>query len=187
MARRKEAGKPLDSAVSERLVQLAELYKKVEEVIGSAQLARQWMKMPRAVFKDRTPFELETTELGACEVEDVLLRVEHGVFYWGRFMNVWRLVSPTWAVTAFDGEGSRRTGGRWNSKGVPVVYMASSLSLAALELLVRIDYEQALRDYVAIQVTCDDELVLSVSPGSLPKYWMQPDHIPYTQNRGMPG
>ena len=49
-----------------------------------------------------------------------------------------RLVSPQYVDNAFDGEGARRYGGRWNSKGTSIVYAASSLALAALEMLVHL-------------------------------------------------
>jgi putative toxin-antitoxin system antitoxin component (TIGR02293 family) len=81
IARRKEAGKPLDRTTSERLVRLAGLYARAAEVIGDERLARQWMQTPREAFAGKTPFEMAQTELGAREVEDLLLRVEHGVFY----------------------------------------------------------------------------------------------------------
>ncbi len=38
----------------------------------------------------------------------------------------------------YDGEGARRAGGRWNSKGVAVVYMSENRSLALLEILVHL-------------------------------------------------
>lgn len=63
-------------------------------------------------------------------------------------MRTWRLTTARHAHTAFTGEGARRYGGRWNAKGVPVVYTAGSLSLAMLEMLVQ---DQPLRArYVAI-------------------------------------
>jgi RES domain-containing protein len=37
---------------------------------------------------------------------------------------------------ALSGEGARRYGGRWNEKGIPVVYLSSHLGLAALEKFV---------------------------------------------------
>ena len=79
--RRGEAGTNLDAVPSERLVRLADLYARASEVVGDDDLARQWMQTPRQVFGDKTPFELAGSELGAREVEDLLLRVEHGVFY----------------------------------------------------------------------------------------------------------
>ena len=51
-------------------------------------------------------------------------------------MQVWRLCRARHASTAFDGEGARLYGGRWNHKGQPMVYTSATLSLAALEVMV---------------------------------------------------
>jgi RES domain-containing protein len=40
----------------------------------------------------------------------------------------WRIVKAKHATTAFSGEGAAKTGGRWNSRGVPVVYASSTKS-----------------------------------------------------------
>lgn len=50
-------------------------------------------------------------------------------------MRVWRLMKAEHAP-GLDGEGARRFGGRWNSAGRPMVYCASSLALATLEVFV---------------------------------------------------
>lgn len=50
---------------------------------------------------------------------------------------VWRMVTARFIDTAFSGEGARRYSGRWNHKGVPLVYTAGSQSLAMLEMLVQ--------------------------------------------------
>ncbi|WP_144431164.1 RES family NAD+ phosphorylase, partial [Pseudomonas syringae pv. coryli] len=49
---------------------------------------------------------------------------------------VYRLVKRKWLAQAFDGEGAKLYGGRWNSKGNACVYCAGSESLALLEVLV---------------------------------------------------
>ena len=46
---------------------------------------------------------------------------------------VWRLTTARFARSAFSGDGARLYGGRWHRKGVPLVYTASSQSLAMLE------------------------------------------------------
>lgn len=53
---------------------------------------------------------------------------------------VWRIASDAPAYEAHDlsGKGAELSGGRWNRKGSPVVYTASSLSLAALETAVHL-------------------------------------------------
>ncbi len=73
---------------------------------------------------------------------------------------------------AFDGEGARRYPGRWNAKGVPMVYCASSLSLAALEMFVHLDPDDLPDDVVSIQAEVPDELLADVvDPKSLPGGW----------------
>jgi RES domain-containing protein len=47
----------------------------------------------------------------------------------------WRIVKENYAASAFSGEGASRSGGRWNSHGIWVVYASSSRALAALQNL----------------------------------------------------
>ena len=67
----------------------------------------------------------------------------------------WRIVQAHRIASAFAGEGARRYGGRWNHKGIPIVYAAGSLSLAALELLVHLESTQILRTYASIAIEDD--------------------------------
>lgn len=48
---------------------------------------------------------------------------------------LWRIAveAPTYAAADLSGAGAKITGGRWNSKGVPVVYCATNIALATLE------------------------------------------------------
>ena len=88
-------------------------------------------------------------------------------------LRVWRLVTARFAETAFSGEGARRYGGRWNRKGVPVVYSAGSLSLAMLEMLVQ---DQPLRArYVTIPAEIPAGLKIErVDIDRLPADWRDP-------------
>jgi len=52
-------------------------------------------------------------------------------------LTVWRLVTARFEKGAFSGEGARLYGGRWNRKGVSLVYTAGSQSLAMLEMVGR--------------------------------------------------
>ena len=99
-------------------------------------------------------------------------------------VRAWRLVSERWVGTAFSGEGARLAGGRWNSKGVPVVYLGGSLALAALELLVHLDHEGALAGHFAIPVEFDDSLVAAVAENDLPEGFPAAETIPLTQRIG---
>ena len=85
-------------------------------------------------------------------------------------MKVWRLTSGR--HTAFDGEGSRLAGGRWNARGTPVVYSSESLALAALEYLVNVDPETAPRDLVAMAAVIPERLAIKkISVDGLPRGW----------------
>ncbi len=76
------------------------------------------------------------------------------------------------APTAFDGEGARRHAGRWNSEGTPVVYTASTVSLAALELLVHADVEEMPPGYAAIPVDFPNTLPIeALEIPQLPRHW----------------
>lgn len=86
-------------------------------------------------------------------------------------LTAWRLVKYRHQAQAFDGEGARLYGGRWNSPGVPVVYLAESLSLAALEILVHLQAAEPLMAYTATPVRFDARLVRTMAAASLPKRW----------------
>ena len=76
-------------------------------------------------------------------------------------MRVWRLVGQPFAETAFDGEGAARYSGRWNSRGVRVVYTADSLALATLELAVHLLGARV--GYTAIEVEIPDTSIDDVT------------------------
>jgi RES domain-containing protein len=86
---------------------------------------------------------------------------------------VWRLVTARFADTAFSGEGASRYGGRWNGKGVSMVYTAESQSLAMLEMLAQ---DEPLRArYVIISAVLPDDLkVKRISVDHLPADWRNP-------------
>ena len=71
-------------------------------------------------------------------------------------MIAWRLCRRPHAD--LSGEGARVFGGRWNSPGRPVVYLAEHPALAALELRVHLDlpFELIPADFVLIQVSVPD-------------------------------
>lgn len=83
-----------------------------------------------------------------------------------------RIVEKVFAGSAFDGEGARLYGGRWNSKGNPVVYVSQTLSQAILEILVHSDTRHLGRaEYVFVKVEFADKLVESADPVNLAKDW----------------
>ncbi|HXT12305.1 MAG TPA: antitoxin Xre/MbcA/ParS toxin-binding domain-containing protein [Candidatus Angelobacter sp.] len=72
--------KRLDPAVSDRVVRFARLMGKAIDVFGSRDDARKWLSSPQFGLGGAVPFDYATTELGAREVEDLLGRIEHGVY-----------------------------------------------------------------------------------------------------------
>ncbi|MCC5808277.1 MAG: RES domain-containing protein [Opitutales bacterium] len=76
----------------------------------------------------------------------------------------WRLVKAVHAASAFDGEGSFRFGGRWNSRGVRVVYASSSLALAALEFLVHLDTAAPVPPLVVFRMSIEVRDIASAAP-----------------------
>jgi RES domain-containing protein len=62
--------------------------------------------------------------------------------------------------TALDGEGARRVGGRWNSPGRPVVYMAQSVALAVLENLVHMSRQDYPAGYVIVRAVIPDHVLI---------------------------
>ncbi len=55
-----------------------------------------------------------------------------------------------------DGAGARLVGGRWNSSGRAVVYMAESIALAVLENLVHMTRQDFPRGYVCVAAVLPD-------------------------------
>jgi len=86
-------------------------------------------------------------------------------------ITAWRIVKAKHAAGAFDGEGARIEGGRWNSPGTPVVYTSQSAALAALEMLVHLGHGSTLLAYVLIPCTFDKAVVSRLDPKRLPKNW----------------
>ena len=82
-----------------------------------------------------------------------------------------RLVKRKHAAQSFDGAGARRFGGRWNRPGEAVVYASESLSLAALELLVHLEWGALLRHYVVCRVEFPESAVEDLPARRLPAHW----------------
>lgn len=100
-------------------------------------------------------------------------------------MRAFRLTRSAHAATPLDGEGARRAGGRWNPKGIPLVYFASSLSLAVLELLVHVDFNAVPDDLVAIRIEVPDGLpARTMRPEDLPRDWSMESGKPALQGIG---
>lgn len=80
LARRKTAAK-LTPDESERLLRLSTVFEKAVELFeGDIAAAVQWLTTPKKTFGNASPLIYSRTELGAREVENLIGRLEHGVF-----------------------------------------------------------------------------------------------------------
>jgi len=77
--RRKKAGQ-LDRMESDRLVRFMRLFARAVEALGGEEGARSWLAAPAIAFQGECPLDFADTEVGAREVEALLIRLEHGVF-----------------------------------------------------------------------------------------------------------
>lgn len=83
----------------------------------------------------------------------------------------YRIVQTHRCYSAMDGEGARLNGGRWNSEGIPAVYLAASRSLAALEILVHAPREILMLPWSVLEVEVPEECIVEVPPAVLPDKW----------------
>jgi RES domain-containing protein len=89
-------------------------------------------------------------------------------------MRFWRICRRRFAADAATGEGARLYGGRWNSRGVRVVYASTSLALAAVETFVNLEPNLQPKDLVSIEGEIPDELEISrLDPKILPPNWFK--------------
>ena len=73
-------------------------------------------------------------------------------------MRFWRICRRRYTAQASSGEGARLYGGRWNSRGVRVVYASTSLALAAVETFVNLEPNLRPADLVSIEGFIPDAL-----------------------------
>lgn len=89
-------------------------------------------------------------------------------------MLCWRIAKKKYAASAFDGEGSRRKGGRWTPRGLPAVYTAQTESLAALEQFVQIGDEGQNIHFICFKVEIPEEVrIIDIDISSLPSNWKE--------------
>jgi len=79
MQRRLEDGS-LEIGESERLWELARVFFRAIDVLESEAAAVQWFKSPIQVLGWTTPLSFARTAVGLRELENILGRIEHGVF-----------------------------------------------------------------------------------------------------------
>jgi RES domain-containing protein len=99
-------------------------------------------------------------------------------------VTAYRITKAGHAGSIWSGIGAQTFPGRWNSKGVAVVYTAQSRSLAAIEQLVHLNKPRALRGFVLASISFDDSQVRPIDPAGLPTGWDDPVDMGYVKQIG---
>lgn len=71
---------PLSQEQGGRLWKLAEILAKTTELMGDRKSAERWLNAPALALSGRVPIDLMTTQAGAEMVEQLLTRIEYGVY-----------------------------------------------------------------------------------------------------------
>lgn len=89
-------------------------------------------------------------------------------------LTAYRITHARFAGEIFTGKGARDYGGRWNSKGVSVIYTSQSRSLAAMEQLVHLIQPRVLGQFVVASITFSQRQIARVDVNKLPTNWATP-------------
>ncbi len=80
LSRRRKEGR-LQRDESDRLLRVARVVDKAVQLYeGDRATAMQWLQTPQPALDGREPLDFTRTDVGAREVEDLIGRLEHGVF-----------------------------------------------------------------------------------------------------------
>jgi putative toxin-antitoxin system antitoxin component (TIGR02293 family) len=80
LGHRKIRNEALDVAESDRAVRAARLFAFAETTFGDRERAQHWLRTPKKRFDGKAPIDMMRSELGARQVEDVLMRIDEGYF-----------------------------------------------------------------------------------------------------------
>lgn len=85
-------------------------------------------------------------------------------------MMLYRFTSEKYSAD-ISGEGARRYGGRWNSKGNAVLYCSCAVSLALLELFIHKASYDEIKTNMLLTIEVPDMPVITLSNTGLKKNW----------------
>jgi RES domain-containing protein len=99
-------------------------------------------------------------------------------------MIVYRICKEKYADN-LSGIGAELYGGRWNSKGVPMLYASSNISLCTLEMLVQINHQLVPHDFILLFIQLPTTAHCKIIFGeNLPLNWNSHPPNNHTQKIG---
>jgi RES domain-containing protein len=85
-------------------------------------------------------------------------------------MILYRIAKKKWAKD-LSGIGAKLSGGRWNPRGMPMLYTSANSSLAILEKLVHIDIDLLPTDLYITELEVPSNSIQKIMIKALPKNW----------------
>jgi RES domain-containing protein len=98
-------------------------------------------------------------------------------------MIVYRLSKSKYSAD-LSGKGAEKAGGRWNSKGVAMIYTSASRALCTAEVAVHVPLGIVPADYELVTIDIPDDSVTEAGIKDLPADWRSFPHSDSTQKLG---
>ena len=95
-------------------------------------------------------------------------------------MIVYRLSKQSF-INDLSGYGAEKTGGRWNSKGIAVLYTAASRALAVVEVAVHVPVGIIPTNYFIATIEIPENDILELAVKDLPANWNRNPFVKDTQ------
>jgi putative toxin-antitoxin system antitoxin component (TIGR02293 family) len=80
LARRRAMREPLTVEETDKALRLERIAVQAERVFGAADKAQRWLRKPKRELSGETPIAYLASEAGARVVEEMLFRIEHGIY-----------------------------------------------------------------------------------------------------------
>lgn len=95
-------------------------------------------------------------------------------------MIVYRLTKSIYA-NDLSGTGAERVGGRWNGRGLAMLYTSSSRALCVTEIAVHMPLGIVPNDYAMVTIELPKTTLFEIKQTDLPKNWNSFPHSHHTQ------
>ncbi len=80
LSRRLASGSRLSAEESDRTMRVARVFAMTKDTLGSAEKASRWLQKRNIALGGEVPLELLDTDMGVRSVEEILNRIEYGLY-----------------------------------------------------------------------------------------------------------